>query len=72
MDDKAVGAGFLAVGLLLAGGGYYLYQKYKDPPAEPGFKDFGVGPRGALAYGGIGLAILGLSVAGVGMIFLFG
>lgn len=71
MEDKGIGMVFLVVGLLLAGGGYYAFQKFRDTPVEPGFKDFRLGPRGVLAYGGVLLVILGLSSAGVGLIFLF-
>lgn len=52
---------FVAVGAVLLGFGWWLFRRYRDdrPGDQQGFRDFGLGPRGLLAYGGIVLMVLG-------------
>lgn len=60
------GSGFLAAifisaGVVLSALGWWLYRRYRDdrPGDREGFRHFGLGPRGLLAYGGIVLMLLG-------------
>lgn len=59
---------FIPAGLILLGAGLWLFRTYRDDrPAAPGFRDFKLGPRGLLAYGGIVLMALGAASFGVGV-----
>lgn len=60
---------FIAAGLVLLALGWWLFRRYRDdrPEDQKGFRDFGLGPRGLLAYGGIVLMVLGASLGLVGL-----
>jgi LPXTG-motif cell wall-anchored protein len=60
---------FVAAGLVLLALGWWLFRKYRDdrPRDQKGFRDFGLGPRGLLAYGGIVLMVLGGASCLVGL-----
>lgn len=59
----------VAGGLACLGLGWWLFKKYRDdrPEDQQGFRDFGLGPRGLLAFGGIALMLFGGALALVGL-----
>jgi len=60
---------FVTAGLIFLALGWWLFQRYRDdqPNDRKGFRDFGLGPRGLLAYGGIVLMVLGGASCVVGL-----
>jgi hypothetical protein len=60
---------FVSAGVVLLGLGWWLFQKYRDdrPEDKKGFRDFRLGPRGLLSYGGIVLMLLGAASCAVGL-----
>lgn len=52
---------FLGLGAAGIAPGWFLYQKFRDdrPKDAKGFRDFGLGTRGLIAFAGIGLICLG-------------
>lgn len=63
---------FIPIGLAMAAGGYWLKQKFRDPnEGQPGFRSWGLGPRGALEGVGMGLIYFGLFFALGGLVLPF-
>ena len=60
---------FLSAVAVLLGLGLWLYRRYRDdrPADQKGFRDFGLGPRGLLAYGGIVLMLFGGAACLIGL-----
>ena len=61
---------FIGLGIVEFAAGWALFRKFRDdrPEDQRGFRDWGLGLRGIIAYAGYVLIALGIGSCGLGLI----